>query len=424
MQSLVSFKKSNFGVIAGLAGSNLFAMAIGIVGTLVQSRFVTPEDLGLFRSFTIATGYAFVFNFGIFGAIQRLYPFYLGRNEKHKGIAAVEIGQSWNILVTIIISLIFLVLSIISLSNGNWKASLGWLAQIVAIAGFVYGGYLGATFRSGQEFKTLAKSGAISSSLSLLVLPLFVFIPYIALAIRSMFGSLINLIYLHKNRPLKVKWRFNLKELWGLFKEGFPIFISGYGATTFWAVVETSIILKLHGTYALGLWSISFMLTEAAIKIPQAINAIYAPKIMEHYGRTNSIIKSLSLMKKPMIIGIPLMLLIVIVSSFVLPSIVPVIMPKYIEAIPVMLLFLLLLPLTVMDMPFQLLIANSNGIGQNVSIFAGLLLFVISAFTFNLLGYGLAAIVIASLIGRLFSRGLTYYYVYSACRIENNQYND
>jgi O-antigen/teichoic acid export membrane protein len=412
-------RNSNIGIIAGLAGSNLLGMAIGIIGTLVQSRYVSPEDLGYFRSFTIATGYAFVLNLGIFGAIQRLYPYYIGKGDKPKAIAVVEIAQSWNVLVTILISLIFLSLSLFSLHNSNWKASLGWLAQIVAMVGFVYGGYLAATFRSGSEFKTLSKSAVISSTSSLLVLPLFIFIPYIALAIRSMFGPLINIIYMHRNRPLRVRWRFNLKELFDLFYKGFPIFISGYGASTFWAVVETSIILKLYGTYHLGLWSISFMISEAAIKIPQAISSVYSPKIMETFGRTNSVGATLQIMKKPIMIGVPLMFLIVLAAVLILPYVVPIVMPKYIDALPIMYLFMLLLPLNLMDIPFQILIAKGNGTAQNVSIFAGLLLFIILSFLFNYLEYGLIGIVTASLIGRLFSRLMSYYYVYLDYRLES-----
>ena len=77
---------SNVKTIGGLAGSNLLIMAIGLIGTLIQSRYFTPEDLGYFRSFCIATGYAFALNLGLFSALSRLYPYYIGKGEIDKAI--------------------------------------------------------------------------------------------------------------------------------------------------------------------------------------------------------------------------------------------------------------------------------------------------------------------------------------------------
>jgi O-antigen/teichoic acid export membrane protein len=416
---MISIKATpNLKIITGLAGSNLLGMGIGIIGGLVQSYYVSPEDLGYFKSFTIATGYAFVLNLGLFGAVQRLYPYYIGKGEKNKAIAVAEIAQSWNILVTSVLSVVFVTLAVLKLQNGNWKGSLGWFAQAVAMAGFIYGGYLNATFRSGQEFKTISKATIISSSASLLVLPFFTIIPYITLAIRSMFGPLLNLVYLHLKRPLKVKWRFNYREFLELMKIGFPIFISGYGATTFWSVVETSIILKFYGPLSLGLWTISFMVSEAAIKIPQAITQVYSPKIMETFGKNNKIGPVLALIKKPLTFGVPIMLFVSFLACLSLKLLVPVIMPKYIAALPIMYLFMLLIPLTLLEMPFQIIIAKGRGMDQNISVFAGLVIFIILAFIFNSLGLGLAGVVAASLLGRLLSRLITYYYVFRYKKLE------
>ena len=62
-----------------MVGGNLLATAIGLVGTLVQARFVVPEDLGYFRQFGIFTAYAFFLHLGLLDALQRLYPLYMGQ---------------------------------------------------------------------------------------------------------------------------------------------------------------------------------------------------------------------------------------------------------------------------------------------------------------------------------------------------------
>jgi Na+-driven multidrug efflux pump len=79
---------------------------------------------------------------------------------------------------------------------------------------------------------------------------------------------------------------------------------------------------------------------------------------------------------------------------------------------------MLLIPLTLLEMPFQIIIAKGRGMDQNISVFAGLVIFIILAFIFNSLGLGLAGVVAASLLGRLLSRLITYYYVFRYKKLE------
>ena len=386
--------------VLGLAGSNFLSTAIGLIGSLIQARFVTPEDLGYFRGFSIATGYAFFFHFGLFGALQRLYPFYVGKGERSRALALAQVCQAWNLSVSILLGGVFMALAAVSLYQGNWRAMLGWLVQVVGISGFIYGGYLSATYRSGHDFSTVAKGGVLSSITSLFTLPFFIWWPYVALALRSSVGNLVSLVYLHIRRPLRLGWRFTWSEWYGLLKEGGPIFIASYGYTTGWSVVETSLILHFLDTGALGLWSMSFLLSEGSNKLAQAITAVYTPRITEWWGKTESIRECLELMRKPLRWGVPGMLAMAAVIAACLPFVVPLLAPKYTAAVSTMSLMLLLLPLYVLELPFSLLVAMGRVIQQNVVTYVGLLSFALLAVASVFLGYGLNGIVVASLIGR------------------------
>lgn len=405
-------------VVSGLAGGNLLGTLLGVIGSLVQARYVSPEDLGYFRGFSIATGYVFFLHLGILDAFQRYYPLYIGRGEKDRARAVAEVCQAWNATVSAILSGGFLVLATYSLAGGNWRAALGWLVQSVSVVGFIYGGFLGATYRSGHDFTSVAKGSVISSIIGLFTLPLFLVWPYVALAFRSCAGTFVNLVYLHIRRPLRLNWRFTWKEWSGVIGGGVPIFIASYGAATGWSVVETSIILKSFGTKALGLWSISFMLLEAANKVPQAMVAVYVPRVIETLGRTGSVSATLRLCKKPLLIGIPLMFLMVVTACATLPFITPVIMPKYTEAVPTMCLMLLILPLIVLDLPYMVLVALGRVVQQNIAVYAGLGTFVILAMTAVRLDWGLNGVVVSSLLGRVVRTILVYSFVLRNRRYE------
>jgi O-antigen/teichoic acid export membrane protein len=405
-------------VVSRVSGGNLAAMGIAIIGTLVQSRYVGPDDLGYLRQFGIVTSYAFFLHLGLWHALQRRYPLYIGQGRRDEALAVAEICQSWNVSVAVLAAAIFTALTVGALLFGNWRAALAWLVQAVAMGSSLYGGYLGATYRSGHDFETAAKSSVISAGSGLLSLPLLLFWPYVGLVLRSSLPSLASLMYLHVRRPLRLLWRFNGREWWRLLKEGLPIFTASYGAGVGWAAVEMSLVLRYLGARSLGLWVASVMLLEAVNKVSKAITAIYAPRLTEHFGRNASVRGCLRLCLRPMLWGGIGMTAFALGCCPAIPIALKWVLPKYTEAAVPMCLMMLNLPLIVLEMPYSLLIAMGRLLQQNIAVYAGLASFTVLALVSVHLGYGLNGIVMASIIGRLCKMVLSYAYIFAAIRKE------
>jgi O-antigen/teichoic acid export membrane protein len=403
-------------VVSQVSGGNLVAVVIGIVGTLVQTRFVGPEDLGYFRQFGIVTSYAFFLHLGLWHALQRLYPLYMGQGRRDQALAVVEICQSWNVLVSLFSSGIFTALAGWALAFGNWRAALAWLVQAVAMASNFYGGYLGATYRSGHDFKTAAKSSIISSITGFICLPMFPFWPYVALVLRNSLGSLAGLYYLHVRRPLKLHWRFNWQEWYRLLKEGLPLFSASYGASLAWTAVEASLVLKYLGARSLGLWSASIMFIEMVNILPKAVTAVYAPRITEHFGSTASARECLRSCWKPMLLGGVGMVVLAAPCLPAIPIALELLTPKYTEAAIPMCLMMLNVPLIVLDMPYSLLIAMGRLVQQNIAVYAGLASFVALALAAIYLDFGISGVVVASVLGRLVRLAIIYGFIFAAVR--------
>ncbi len=409
------------GVVSRVSGGNLMAAAIGIVGTFIQARYVGPEDLGYLRQFGIITSYAFFLHLGLWHALQRRYPLHIGQGRRDQALAVVEICQSWNVSVALLASGIFTALAAVALSVGNWRAALAWLVQAVAMASNFYGGYLGATYRSGHDFETATKSSVISSITGLVCLPMFPFWAYLALVLRSSLGSLTSLFYLHVRRPLRLPWRFNWREWYHLLKEGLPLFTASYGAGVGWSAVEASLVLRYIGARSLGLWSACIMMLELAKTIPQAIVAIYVPRLTEQYGRSASIRECLGVCWKPMLVGGSGVTAVAAVLWAGIPFAVTWLTPKYIEAIPTMCLMMLYLPALILELPLALLIAMGHLVQQNVATYGGLACFLTLAIASIHLGWGLNGVVVASLLGRLFRTALSYGFIFAAIGTNRRQ---
>ena len=406
-------------VVGGVVGGNLAATVIGLIGTLVQARFVGPDDLGYLRQFGIVTNYVFFLHLGLWHALQRRYPLHIGQGRRDQALAVAEICQSWNVAVALFATVIFSALAVAALTTGNWRASLAWLVQAAAIASAFYGGYLGATYRSGHDFTTAAKSSVLGSTVGLATLPLFPFFPYVALVLRNSLGGIVSLVYLHRLRPLRLPWRFKLREWLGLIKEGLPLFTASYGMSLGWSAVEASLVLKCFNTRALGLYSAALMVFELTNKIPQTITAVYAPRLTEHFGRTGSLREGLRTCWKPMIVGALGMALFVAACCPLVPFAVRLLMPKYIEAISPICLMLLYLPFMSFEMPYSLLIAAGHLIRQNVITYVTLGCFTLGVLAAVRMGWGLNSVVIASLLARLLRLGLIYGFIYDSIRRES-----
>jgi O-antigen/teichoic acid export membrane protein len=332
-------------------------------------------------------------------------------------LAVTEISHAWTVSITLLLSGVYAILAILAFVSGNWHAGLAWLVQIVVITGAIYGGYLAATYYSVHDFSTVARSTVISSVANLATLPFFVFWPYIALTLRSGVGGTVNLAYLHAHRPLRLRWRFKWGEWRELVLNGLPLFVAGYGFGTLWMVVESTIVVRSLGPYALGLWTVSFMVFDAANKIPQAIVAVYKPRVNETYGRTENAFTTLGLCKTPMFLGTPAMLLMAAAMCVVIPFVVPLLMPKYVGAIPVACLMMLALPLTILELPNSLLVAMGKTKLQNIAVFGGLATFVLLTIVASSLRLGLVGIVGTSLLGKGTSLLLMYLFARSAGRL-------
>jgi O-antigen/teichoic acid export membrane protein len=343
-------KSTTAQAIAAMFSSGILIFLIGGIGTLIQGRFVTAEDLGYFKQFSIISGYLFIFHLGTFHAIERLYPYYIGKGDKKKAISLVEVGNSWMLVVSGILAAIFLIISIINFIDGNWKAGLGWLAQTYMIIKSLYGGFISATYRSGQDFKKMAKNRVIGPLFSIISWPIFLVQPYGALFLKNISG-IFSTIKLYRNRPIKCKWRFSWKEWLELVKQGLPRFSASYIMSTGLDAIRATIVLAVFGIEGLGYWAFAWMLMLMAKQIPQSICAVYVPKIFKLYGKTSSVNKCIKLIKKPIIVGVLSTIFIVGIGMVGMIYIFPIVLPNYIISGNIICILLLSLPLSLIEMP-------------------------------------------------------------------------
>ena len=400
MKSLIDKIKNNdiFKAIASLFGTNMLGSLVGLLGSFVQGRFITAEELGFFKQFSIITGYLFFLHFGVFHAVERLYPLYMSRGENEKAKRVIEVANAWMLLVCFPITIVFIVLSIYSFAINEWKYGLCWIVEIVSIWTSLYGGFLSATYRSGKEFQSMAKANVANPIVSLLLIPFYWLQPFVTMILRNC-TSAISTVRLYLSRPVKVKFRFNFKEWLNLVKQGLPLFSASYITTTGLDAIRGTLILIFLSQEQLGYWSFAYMCILLVLQLPTSITAVYAPRIVSEYAKSESTSACLKMCKKPILLGGAIMLALIPVGAVCVHFLLPVILPNYVGAAATIYILLISVPFKLSDSLSQVLVASRRVGALNLISLVCTGIQIASSLILAYLGVGIVSFALGFLLG-------------------------
>ena len=400
MKALIQKLKNNdiFKAVASLFGANMIGSLVGVLGSLIQGRFITADELGFFKQFSIITGYLFFLHFGVFHAVERLYPLYMAKGEEDKARRVVEVANAWILLVCFPITIVFAVLSVIAFASGEWKTGLCWIVEIVSIWGSLYGGLLSATYRSGKEFQRMAKANVANPIISGLLLPFYWVQPFITMILRSC-TSAVSTVRLYLSRPVKVKFRFNIKEWFALIKQGLPLFTASYITTTGLDAIRGTLILVFLTQEQLGYWSFAYTCILLVLQLPTSITGVYAPRIISEYAKRDSIEDCFKMSKKPILMGGAVMLALIPCGILCVQFLLPVILPNYVGATATACVLLLSVPFKLSDALTSVLVAAKRVKALNIIAVTATLLQIVASLLLAYLGVGIVSFAIGFLCG-------------------------
>jgi O-antigen/teichoic acid export membrane protein len=385
--------------IAVFATGNTVAMLLGVVGSLVQARYLAPEDMGVLRTFGIVAGYLTFLHLGVFDGLQRELPLQLGRGNRAQAEQAASASLAWIILVSLACGAIFLVLALRAAYHGEWMQFWGWLAYTPVIVATFYGGYLGTTFRSGQQFIVLSQVSVIQAIAGTLVLPLFPIMGYFGACLRMAVSSVTNIFFLHRWRPLRVRPVLDWPSFREVIRIGLPFSGIGYLGISLWVSLEGTLVLAWFGIKMLGLYSLALFVRTLVVQLALNLNQVLTVKVFDQYGRTNRVTDCVHLIIKPMAVAFVGSIPLVTAGWFVLPWAIRLFVPAYVEATLMMQIMLFMLPITFLRLPSAIMWATGRRLDCLVVVATGFSVFIGCSWLLYRLNVGVLSVVIASIIG-------------------------
>lgn len=383
-----------------LIGSNMAASLLSAAGGLLIARFIGPELTGLYRSFTIPLTYLTFLHLGTFDGLWRQIPFYVGKEMPEKVTSLASAAGAWNVIVSILVSSGFLIYALYCLLNSDLNGMAGWVSQSFCCWGVFYGGYLGATYRTINQFTALARIQLIQSIInfaSVFLAPLFAFY---GLCIRAALTPVAGVLLSQRSRPMRIPLCFNLTAFKEVVSIGLPLCLTGSLYTSVWFATENALILSLGGVTGLGLFSVAVVIREGMMVLPQAVHQVLMPRIVEKYSRTGSIKNGNSRLTVVTFVVTGFMVITVILMSIGIDYIVPLAIPKYIEGIPLIKICLWFSVVQAAALPLNSLFATGNWWVFGRGIIVGLIVFPVTAYLLKPILGGVLAVVIGSLLGR------------------------
>ncbi|HQP89126.1 MAG TPA: hypothetical protein PLL76_22955 [Thermoanaerobaculia bacterium] len=318
------------GTFLRFTSSAVTLSAVTMLCHIIVLRWLPPEAVGTWQSLLLIGTYAGIASAGATHGLNRELPFLFGTGDSR----AVEdlAGTARSIALVgggLCLTAIPVGWLVFEGASERWGAA----AVLVGAAAELYRRYLGATYRAGQAFETLARLQAVQTVLTVVTLPLVLWQGYAGLAIQFVFLRSTSAILGHAYRPLRRVGPFRMASLKKLMTSGIPLFLFGYLSDVARSFPRLA-LLSLGGVGWVGLFAPANAIIGAIGLIPGSVGTYVYPKMSFTYGKTGRASSIWPMARTTalgaLVVGIPVALVMAVVAETLLPRF----FPAYSAAVP------------------------------------------------------------------------------------------
>lgn len=317
-----------------ICGSSYFTMLTGVLRSILVMRLIGPTSQGVRRTVDMLTKYLFNAHLGILHGANKQLPIYIGQKDDRKVQEVEDVGISWTIGLTLVAALGMLIWG---LSNPTGQRT----TQLAIIIG---AGWLLAQqthtlyrtlLRAWGQFAVLGIVGGVDT-LATFALTLLGAWKYGVLGAMggTLAAWLISLLVYAVYSPLKIRPRFDLKIGYELVRIGLPIAAIIF-ADTLLRTVDGAIIVRYYQAHKFGLYSLAMQMASYLFTIPESAGFVIWPRILEAYGAAKGDSRAMRRqIVLPTITSATFMPVLAGIAFILLPPMVRIVLPQFIEAIP------------------------------------------------------------------------------------------
>ncbi len=412
---------SSFGkVLVKFTGGQVIYNGLRMVSGFLVIRLITPEIYGLFSGVAVFLGYVMLGHFGVINGLGREIPFQLGKKNQMMINDLAALGLWVSYMVGVIAAGIFAFFLIDKILHGTpEEVVIFGTYTVISFFQVINKAYLPVLYRTNDEFVKLTGINIRLAFVDILSVLLVWQYGLLGLCLRALILIISEFGLLYYHRPIKVApaWSYNQLKL--LLKTGMPIYIVGQ-IRPLWTTITRNLIFSLGGPLQFGYYALASMVNGALGIIPNSVGSVLYPRMSIQYGEgkpVNEIIKSVL---KPTLLLFTLLLSVALGIYFLLPVVVPKLLPHYVNGIEVAQWFTFLPVIVSLGLVNNIYNVLKQQKWYFISLIIGAVLglgytvFMVSYITFNLVYFAqgmMIGVVIQIVLSILFLKKLKYYNV-------------
>ena len=326
------------------AGSNVCYQFVSMACQLVVLRLIEPSLIGIWAAVALVQQYLLWTQMGVVNAMNREYPYHLGKGRPDAALAIVRTGQAYSLVNGGFLAIVFLGLAAYYAATGSGL----WFAGSLTVAAMMplqqYTNYLEGTYRAGSEFRRLSfiRLGAVPLEVVSLLLPWK--LGFQGFLVRMFLLAVYPAVACHVWRPVRVGPRFERGRMRELLSTGWRLFLWSYlyrVAQSFprLALATWGGVLLLTGNVAweaqavllLGLFSPVSWMYLAFSSLTGSLSMYLYPNLTFRYARDGIAVGRIAL--RAGLAAMAILLPAVVVGVLLLPYVLPPLIPLYASSV-------------------------------------------------------------------------------------------
>ena len=379
---------------------SIISLLLQIPKQLIIGMFLIPEEYGIISFVALWGLYAGLINPGMLSAAQREIPYLIGKKEKEQSKKVQNIAISSDLLYSV---LPFLAILCTPFLYSNKMIKIGLIITAFSFFFTRFVNYWSTINFIKQNFTVVAMGRLINSVLSTIIIIISIYwLGIYAVLISPLICTLFMGIYYFKKAPIGYSFRFEWAEIVRLIKIGFVFSLSGIIFYVY-RMADRTVIASFLPLYDLGLFTFAMTFVMFGINFLADFGRVLEPILWEHSGKVKNPEDSFNNTKRMAIYMALVTAIIIPLAQVGYNLIVNLILPKYIESIPLFLILSNMLYLaSIVAIPN--IILNSVIVNKQVfvaSIYAiGVGINVILDLFMILMGYGIEAIALVTVLSQ------------------------
>lgn len=310
------------------------ASVIGMIVSILNMRWLGPEELGIWQSLSVVSAYVPFLQLGVQSGLNLELPVLLGKNDEKKAREYIANAYLINIVVTFIILFLGIVSTIVVWVKGfGAKYVFGVLALTAVNIGSSIAYHFIARYRSSRSFELLSSIIRFQIIAIIICVPLIYFYGFWGLLIYHSVPILVYAGMMFKKSPFSdTRPTFNKKDSFYLVKRG-TIQMLYVQTSTAIKTFQQMFLLHFGGTTSVGLFSPALAIGGVINLLPGQIAQFLVPQMGYKYGQTGQA-RDLWPYVKKILLFIPLLIIpFSIIIALCLPWLINSLFPKYTESV-------------------------------------------------------------------------------------------